>query len=58
MKEDGTEPETPHIGSAGPSVDRSAIRELLKLTPAQRARLAVEEARNLAAFDARIRKAK
>lgn len=28
-------------------VDRSAIRELLRLSPAARARLAVEEARNL-----------
>jgi len=31
----------------GEGVDRTAIRELLRLTPAERARLAVEEARNL-----------
>ncbi|MGH9390373.1 MAG: helix-turn-helix domain-containing protein [Vicinamibacteria bacterium] len=31
----------------GVGVDRSAVRELLRLTPAQRARIAVEEARNL-----------
>jgi hypothetical protein len=39
-------------------VDRSAIRKLLKLSPAERARLAVEEARNLAAFDQRVRRSK
>jgi transcriptional regulator with XRE-family HTH domain len=31
----------------GEGVDRTAIRELLRLSPAERARLAVEEARNL-----------
>ena len=31
----------------GEGVDRTAIRQLLRLTPAERARLAVEEARNL-----------
>ena len=31
----------------GEGVDRTAIRELLALTPAERARVAVEEARNL-----------
>jgi transcriptional regulator with XRE-family HTH domain len=31
----------------GEGVDRGAIRELLRSTPAQRARLAVREARNL-----------
>lgn len=31
----------------GQGVDRTAMRELLRLSPAQRARLAVEEARNL-----------
>lgn len=31
----------------GQGVDRTAIRELLRLSPAERARLAVEEARNL-----------
>jgi transcriptional regulator with XRE-family HTH domain len=31
----------------GEGVDRTAIRELLRLTPVERARLAVEEARNL-----------
>lgn len=31
----------------GQGVDRTAMRELLRLTPAERARLAVEEARNL-----------
>ncbi len=40
----------------GEGVDRTAIRQMLALTPAERLRLAVEEARNLASFDARIRK--
>lgn len=31
----------------GEGVDRTAIRELLRLTPAERLELAVEEARNL-----------
>lgn len=31
----------------GEGIDRTAIRELLRLTPAERARLAVEEAHNL-----------
>jgi len=31
----------------GEGVDRTAIRELLKLSPGERARLAVEEARNV-----------
>jgi transcriptional regulator with XRE-family HTH domain len=35
------------IPRRGEGVDRSAIRELLRSTPAQRARLAVREARNL-----------
>ena len=33
---------------AGRGIDRSAIRRLLALSPAERARLAVREARNLA----------
>ena len=33
--------------AAGQGVDRSAIRRLLSLSPAQRARLAIAEARNL-----------
>ncbi len=32
---------------SGVGVDRTAIRELLKLSPAQRVRLATQEARNL-----------
>jgi len=32
---------------SGVGVDRTAIRELLKLTPAQRVRLATQEGRNL-----------
>lgn len=32
----------------GEGVDRSMLRELLKLTPGERAQLAVEEARNMA----------
>lgn len=39
-----------------PQVDRSAIRRLLKLTAAERARLAVTESRNLEAFNARVRR--
>lgn len=37
-------------------VDRTVIRRLLALSPAERFRLAVEEARNLASFDAQLRK--
>jgi hypothetical protein len=40
---------------AGLGVDRTAIRELLALSPAERLALAVEEARNLAAFEERVR---
>ncbi len=36
------------VPKAGIGVDRTALRELLKLRPSERARLAVEEARNLA----------
>jgi hypothetical protein len=35
----------------GTGVDRTTIRRLLNLTPAERIRLLVEEARNLAEFD-------
>lgn len=35
------------IPRRGEGIDRGAIRELLRSTPAERARLAVEEARNL-----------
>ena len=49
------EPKTPR-SEPRPDVDRTVIRRLLELTPAERFRLAVEEARNLAAFDARLRK--
>ncbi len=35
------------VPRAGQGVDRTAIRELLRLSPAERARIAVEEARNL-----------
>jgi transcriptional regulator with XRE-family HTH domain len=37
---------------AGVGVDRSAIRALLRLSPAERARTAVDEAEVLAALDA------
>jgi len=40
----------------GVGVDRTMIRELLRLTPGARARLAVTESRNLAAMKVRIRK--
>ena len=40
----------------GIGVDRSQIRELLRLTPAQRLRLAERDAQNLAAFDAAVRR--
>jgi len=36
-------------------IDRTVIRRLLALTPAERARLAVDEARNLRAFEERVR---
>lgn len=35
------------VPRAGVGIDRTAIRELLRLTPAERARIAVEEARAL-----------
>lgn len=38
---------------AGAGVDRTTIRALLKLTPAERAALAVDEARNVVAVVAR-----
>jgi hypothetical protein len=37
-------------------VDLSLIRRLLALTPAERFRVAVDEARTLAAFDAKLRR--
>jgi len=40
----------------GIGVDRSQIRELLRLSPAERLRLAERDARNLAAFDAALRR--
>lgn len=40
----------------GIGVDRSQIRELLRLTPGQRLRRAEREARNLAAFDNAIKR--
>jgi transcriptional regulator with XRE-family HTH domain len=36
------------VPKRGEGVDRTGLREMLRLTPAERARLAVEEARNLA----------
>jgi len=40
----------------GIGVDRSQIRELLRLTPGERLRLGERDARNLAAFDAAVRR--
>ena len=40
----------------GTGVDRTLIRNLLALTPAERARIAVESARNLAALLAKARR--
>lgn len=40
--------------TAGSGVDRTAIRELLALSPAERLALAVEEARNLATLEERV----
>jgi hypothetical protein len=37
-------------------IDRTAIRRLLDLAPGDRLRLAVVEARNLAAFDVRVQR--
>ena len=45
LKACGFELDISPLGGAG--VDRTAIRELLKLTPTQRVQLAAEEARNL-----------
>lgn len=40
---------------SGSGIDRTAIRELLELTPGQRARLAAKEAANLARMDRALR---
>jgi transcriptional regulator with XRE-family HTH domain len=40
----------------GTGVDRTQIRELLRLTPAERLRLAAADARGLADLDARLRR--
>jgi hypothetical protein len=40
----------------GTGVDRTLIRSLLALTPAERARIAVESARNLTALLAKVRR--
>ena len=40
----------------GTGIDRTTIRNLLALTPAERARIAVESARNLAALLAKARR--
>lgn len=40
----------------GEGVDRTAIRELLALSPEERLRRAVAEARNLAAFERAVRR--
>ncbi|HEX6160705.1 MAG TPA: hypothetical protein VF111_11095 [Thermoanaerobaculia bacterium] len=47
-------PEPP--AKAGTGIDRTLIRRLLALTPAQRIDMLVEEARNLARFDATLKK--
>jgi hypothetical protein len=39
-----------------PEIDRTVIRRLLALSPAERFRLAVEEARNVERLDRRIRR--
>ncbi len=44
------------VREAGEGIERSAIRRLLRLTPAERAQLAVKEARALADFDAKTRR--
>ena len=53
--EEDQRPSDGRAGGVGATIDRSAIRELLKLTPAERARLAVAEARNLEAALSKIR---
>ncbi|HJP89221.1 MAG TPA: helix-turn-helix domain-containing protein [Candidatus Limnocylindrales bacterium] len=40
----------------GVGVDRTQIRELLRLSPAERLRLAEADARSVAAFDAAVRR--
>jgi transcriptional regulator with XRE-family HTH domain len=40
----------------GIGIDRTQIRELLRLTPEQRLRLAQGDARSLAAFDTQVRR--
>ncbi|MBW3563922.1 MAG: hypothetical protein KY459_04270 [Acidobacteria bacterium] len=48
--------EGPGPPEKGTGVDRTLIRQRLALTPAQRVRLAVREARNLQAFRERLPK--
>jgi hypothetical protein len=50
----------PMVVRDGPveEVDRTLIRRLLTLTPAERFRIAVEEARNVAKFDDVFRRAR
>lgn len=40
----------------GEGIDRSTIRQRLAMTPAERARVAVQEARNIEAFRRRLAK--
>lgn len=40
----------------GVGIDRSAMRELLRLSPAERLRVAAESSRSLAAFIAKVRR--
>jgi hypothetical protein len=41
----------------GTGVDRTLIRQMLALTPRERAKIAVQAARNLSAIHAKIRRA-
>lgn len=56
MRKDETRPEESEPQQQGKGVDRTLIRQRLALTPAQRVRLAVTEARNLQAFRERLPK--
>jgi hypothetical protein len=57
MKDPDRAEQSASVGtSLGDGVDRTAIRKLLALSYAERARLAVEEARNLRKFDDALRR--
>jgi hypothetical protein len=47
--------EPPKEQKPGAGIDRTLIRQMLALSPRERARVAIESARNMAAIHARVR---